>query len=70
MSVLEIYEQHIKPLSREEREQLEALMKRENRDEAKTHSVMEFHGVAAHSRIGMDAQEYVNQLRDEWDQKS
>jgi len=35
---------------------------------AKTHSVLEFEGVAAHLR-NMDAQEYVNQLRGEWDDR-
>ena len=34
----------------------------------KTHSVLEFEGVAAHLR-DMDAQEYVNQLRHEWDDR-
>ena len=35
---------------------------------AKTHSILEFEGVATHLR-DMDAQEYVNQLRREWDDR-
>jgi hypothetical protein len=35
---------------------------------AKTHNVLEFEGIAAHLRE-MDAQEYVNQLRREWDDR-
>ncbi len=34
----------------------------------KSHSVLEFRGVGAHLR-DMDAQEYVNQLRSEWDDR-
>jgi hypothetical protein len=34
----------------------------------KMHSVLEFEGLAAHLR-DMDAQEYVNQLRREWDDR-
>lgn len=35
--------------------------------EGKTRSLLEFEGVGAHNPVGMDAQEYVNQMRDEWD---
>ena len=34
----------------------------------KTHNIKEFRGVGAHLR-DMDAQEYVNQLRSEWDDR-
>lgn len=36
----------------------------------KTRSLLEFEGVGARNPIGMDAQEYVNQMRDEWDDDS
>lgn len=36
--------------------------------EAKTHSIFEFEGVGAKLR-DMDAQEYVNKLREEWDHR-
>jgi hypothetical protein len=32
-------------------------------------SVLDFEGVGAANPVGMDAQEYVNQLRDEWDNR-
>lgn len=32
--------------------------------------LMEFAGVGAHLYDGMDAQDYVNQMRDEWDNRS
>lgn len=36
----------------------------------KEHSILEFEGIAAHLRDdNMDAQEYVNQLRREWDHR-
>lgn len=35
---------------------------------AKMHHALEFRGVGAHLR-DMDAQEYVNQLRQEWDDR-
>jgi hypothetical protein len=30
-------------------------------------NILEFEGVGKHNPVGMDAQEYVNQMRDEWD---
>jgi len=35
----------------------------------KTRSILEFEGVGAEMWDGVDAQEYVNQLRDEWDER-
>lgn len=35
---------------------------------AKPHSILEFEGIAAHLADAEDPQEYVNRLRDEWDQ--
>jgi plasmid stability protein len=31
--------------------------------------IRDFRGMAAHARTGMDAQEYVNRLREEWDHR-
>ncbi len=36
----------------------------------KKRSILEFEGVGAEIWQGVDAQEYVNQLRDEWDNHS
>lgn len=35
----------------------------------KTHSILELGGAAAHLYDGTDAQEYVKELRDEWDHR-
>ena len=32
-------------------------------------SILEFRGVGKHNPIGKDAQEYVNEMRDEWDRE-
>lgn len=38
--------------------------------EAKTHSLSELRGLGIEIWDGIDAQAYVNQLRDEWDERS
>ena len=69
----QIYAQHIRPLSSEERRRLLALMVRDlarPTDEMtarKTRSILELEGVGAELWVGIDAQEYVNELRAEWD---
>jgi hypothetical protein len=37
--------------------------------ETPMHNILEFEGVGAEIWDGIDAQEYVNQLRDEWDER-
>jgi len=70
-----IYQQHIKPLSMDEQLKLLAKMAAElaNGEEEKQpqnrRSVMELHGLGAEIWEGIDAQEYVNQLRDEWEHR-
>jgi hypothetical protein len=68
----EIYTRHIRPLSAEDRKRLLALLTRDLRaspDEQKTRSLMELEGVGAELWEGVDAQEYVNKLREEWDHR-
>jgi uncharacterized protein YutE (UPF0331/DUF86 family) len=36
----------------------------------RVYSLQEFRGVGAHAYEGVDAQDYVNQLRSEWDERS
>lgn len=36
---------------------------------AKLHDIGEFRGVGKHINLGMDGQEFINQIRDEWDEK-
>lgn len=65
----QIYEQQIKPLPRAARLQLLAriaqdLAAEENKGEL---SIMDLHGLGAEIWQGIDAQQYVNEMRDEWD---
>jgi hypothetical protein len=68
-----IYEQHIKPLPPSARLQLLALIAQELAAQPETlseqpvHSIMELHGLGKNIWQGVDAQEYVNQLRETWD---
>ncbi len=70
-----IYQQYIKPLPHDEQLRLLAKMaeelangKEENKLSEKR-SIMELHGLGAEIWEGVDAQEYVNQLRNEWDHR-
>ncbi len=65
----QIYEQQIKVLPRATRLRLLARLAEDltTSDDEATLSIMELHGLGAASWQGIDAQAYVNQLRDEWD---
>jgi hypothetical protein len=73
MSADEIYERHIKPLPVAERLRLLAVMAddlaHQPTDIAQRpqRSIMELHGLGKEIWQGIDAQEYVNELREEWD---
>ncbi len=69
--VTAIYNQHIQHLSRAERQQLlEVISRNLVDDESQTakppRSIMELHGLGKELWQGIDAQRYVNHLRDEW----
>jgi hypothetical protein len=70
----QIYQQHIKPLLPSERLVLIELIARDlaiqNDYIARNpkHNIMELHGLGKEMWDGIDAQEYVNELRKEWDQ--
>ena len=67
-----VYESQVKSLSATERLQLIELIThdlREIMESTKRHSILELHGLGAEIWQGIDAQEYVNELRDEWDQR-
>jgi hypothetical protein len=73
-SVEEIYEQRIKALPPELQIYLLKLIAAGLTatlvaGNEKKHSVLEFAGAGAHNPIGMDAQEYVNTLREEWEHR-
>ena len=53
------------------RDEIEAIIaEHTGENAAKLRDIGEFRGVGKHLPPGIDAQEYVNQLRDEWDEKS
>lgn len=74
LSAEEIYEQHIKPLPPAERLRLVEIIAHEiaavtESDTGPLHNIMELHGLGAEIWEGVDAQEYVNELRKEWDHR-
>ncbi len=62
----------IPTLTIQERKQLLSVIENSFKEEipVKKHSIMELEGLGAELWEGIDAQEYVNQLRDEWDNRS
>lgn len=74
-TVEEIYEHHIKTLSAAERLRLVALIadnlaiQSTELAEKPKRSIMELHGLGKEIWEGIDAQEYVNELRKEWDHR-
>lgn len=70
----EIYARYIKPLSLVERLRLVELIAREiaqagEAPVARQDNIMRLHGLGAAIWEGVDAQEYVNSLRGEWDHR-
>jgi hypothetical protein len=71
--VEEFYRQHIKPLLPAERLCLIELIAHDlvsqpaEAAEKPKHSIMELHGLGKEIWEGIDAQEYINELRKEWD---
>lgn len=74
LTIDQIYEQQIKALPRAARLRLLAriaddLAATDAEDDDKTLSIMGLHGLGAEIWQGIDAQVYVNHLRDEWDRQ-
>ncbi|MDQ3181435.1 MAG: hypothetical protein M3Q33_13045 [Acidobacteriota bacterium] len=68
----EIYQQYIKPLPNNEKLRLIAKVSSdlvENETEKPKRSIMELHGLGAEIWEEIDAQEYVNELRNEWEHR-
>ena len=66
----QIYEQQIKPLPRAARLQLLARIAQdlaEPEAQKRARSIIELHGLGAEIWQGIDAQQYVDEQRDEWD---
>ena len=75
-SVVDIYEQHIRQLSAEDQLQLLALIAQRlarpgvSPEEPPARSIKALHGVGRASWDGSDAQEFVDKLRAEWDERA
>jgi hypothetical protein len=68
----QVYEQQIKPLPLADQLRLVELIARYAArsalpEDLPLHSIMELHGLGAEIWEGVDAQEYINKLREEWD---
>jgi hypothetical protein len=74
-AITDIYARHIQQLSAEQRLQLLALIAQQLAAETplaeapRTHSILELDGLGMEIWDGVDAQEYVNALRAEWDER-
>jgi len=71
-STKNIYEEHIKPLPREQQVQLLDLLRSELEnpdDDRERHSILELHGLGKEIWQGVDPKEYVRKLRDEWEER-
>jgi hypothetical protein len=77
ITVEQLYEQHIKTLPAIDKLRLMSMIAQQLVNEPDItevaekpkHSLMELHGLGAEIWQGIDAQEYVNQLREEWDNR-
>ena len=76
MTVEQIYERHIKPLSPTERRHLVELTSHDLASNGsgaigagKKHSLLEMEGLGAEIWEGIDVAQYINEMRDEWDRE-
>lgn len=69
MTITKIMDQ-TRTLSREEKQALvQQVMAEIDAPEEKIHSILELRGLGKEIWEAIDAQEYVNRLRDEWDER-
>ena len=74
LTIDELYEQQIKTRTKEEKRRLLKLIAEGLLDSLVPgsdgkYSLLDFEGLGAYAPVGMDAQEYVNELRTEWDHR-
>ncbi len=72
-TVEEIYQQYVKPLPNNEKLRLIAKVSSdmaENENEKPKRSLLELEGLGKEIWEGIDAQEYVDELRNEWERNS
>lgn len=68
----EIYQRYVKPLPEKEKLRLIAKVSNdlaETESEEPKRSIMELHGLGAEIWEGIDAQKYVDELRNEWENR-
>lgn len=68
MTLSEILSQ-IPRLSSEERRLLQAALEAAEQSETRRHSLLELEGLGRRAAGDEDAQDYVNRLREEWDER-
>jgi hypothetical protein len=72
-SIHDLYSQYIRGLPLREQLRLAALILEELADHEqggeRQPSVLDLYGAGAHNPVGMDAQDYVNTMREEWDHR-
>ena len=70
-STKNIYDEYIKPLSREQQLLLLDILQTElnnGEDRGQRHNILELHGLGKDIWQGVDPNEYVRRLREEWDE--
>ncbi len=71
-STKNIYDEHIKPLPREQQVKLLDLLQAElenGDDNGRRHSILELHGLGKEIWQDVDPKDYVRKLRDEWEDR-
>jgi hypothetical protein len=70
MTVEQLYQQYIKPIPAAEQLELISLISRELIQQShQQRSLLELEGLGAETWQGIDAQKYVDDLRNEWDHR-
>jgi hypothetical protein len=72
-STRNIYEEHIKPLPREQQVRLLDLLRNElenDSDNGQSHSILELHGLGKEIWQDVDPKDYVSKLRGEWEERT
>ncbi|CAK8712705.1 Antitoxin VbhA domain-containing protein [Candidatus Electronema halotolerans] len=71
MTVAQLYKRYIQPISAADQLELIALISRQliNRPERQQRSLLELEGLGAEIWEGVDPQQYVDALRNEWENR-
>ena len=69
LSIHELYEKYIEPLSASERERLRELLDETNKPSNADRKITDLAGLGASVWEGIDVDEYLEELRDEWENR-